>query len=591
MDREAKDFLVKFTAYNGAREETEGKLDIGKLEDLEGRGQYPPIPVESLKFVSDSTGGSYDKTLQWEHPKACSKIKSVILEYRDHQGSMKELNEHGKIRKITELKPGTEYTVNLYVEYATGNTPRRSEAVSISFNTTCNCDGCCMEVITPLLSVGAIIGIVCGGLVLLLVIAIVIVVIVRKSRHQPAVPPTIQHAGHNVRKRVSTWFGAGHGADNWDVPPPYDHNNPEAGTIENLAFSPAEAMQASGIAYAEMSEDDDMYIYGDMKTDEKARWKFSNDRIEFGKAIPNAKGNFAVIRFATLMTKKGKETIVAKSLKAHHTDDDERLMRAKMNFMGTKLRLHANIVNFIGALPEADGGPVMLLEYCDEGRLSDWLKKHQHIDGDVEENLSNFSMMIANGLMFLHENDILHKRLGIRNIYLKNKNGSLHAKLAGFGPMRGEAEGSEAKEKIPIKWMAPEQMDKVPGQKRIYSKETDVWSYGIVLWELYSKGEQPYPNIKAKDLKEQVKSGYRMPKPNDCPDHLYTEIIQECWYEKPGVRPPIEQIYMSLREYYDSAGRQSTYYDEDDLMEEEDLYYADGFSTMSYDKTNKDFYE
>jgi hypothetical protein len=584
LDKEAKYFVLKFRAYNKARLVTEGTKDIKQLEDLEGRGQFLPLPKSAFK-IQGGVPGSYDVMLRWDYPKCCYQVKHVRLEFIDHTDTLTKLTVTGMSSNVSSLRPITQYTIKAIVVYEPDG--RESEPISITFNTTAPYPGYAHPQ-TPGLGGGEIAGIVIGVLLVLLLLVLLIVVLVRKRQHKPAVPAPITQASQNVRNRVSTWFGSPKGGEVWGAPPPYD--NPESASVSNPAYGRGgqdDIIQPSAIAYPEMGDDDDMYIYGDMETDAKARWKFSNDRIQIGKVLPGAKGSFAVIRLATITTKKGKETVVAKSLKPHHSDDDERLMRAKMNFMGTKLRFHANIVNFIGALPEADGGPVLLLDYCDEGRLSDWLAKHKKLDEEVEENIINFSMMIANGLQYLHENDIIHRRLGARNIFLKTKNGSLHAKLAGFGPMKGEAEGTEdAKEKIPVKWMAPEQMDKAPGQKRIYSKETDVWSYGIVLWELYSKGDQPYPGIKAKELKEQVKNGYRMPKPNDCPDHLYTEIMQECWYEKPGVRPPIEQIYMSLREYYDSAGRQSTYYDEDDLMEEEDLYYADGLSTMQYAKTH-----
>ena len=71
--------------------------------------------------------------------------------------------------------------------------------------------------------------------------------------------------------------------------------------------------------YPNMDADEELYIYGDMETDEKARWKFSNDRIDFGRPLPNVKGNFAVLRFVTLSTRSGKETIVAKMLKGKST--------------------------------------------------------------------------------------------------------------------------------------------------------------------------------------------------------------------------------------------------------------------------------
>lgn len=91
--------------------------------------------------------------------------------------------------------------------------------------------------------------------------------------------------------------------------------------------------------------------------------------------------------------------------------------------------------------------------------------------------------------------------------------------------------------KIPIKWMSPESLS----YNRI-SKESDVWSYGVLLWEIYSYGCTPYPSLSPDELLEKLKTGYRMERPHDCTQHIYEQFMLKCWHAEPKARPNFQHL-------------------------------------------------
>jgi serine/threonine protein kinase len=132
-----------------------------------------------------------------------------------------------------------------------------------------------------------------------------------------------------------------------------------------------------------------------------------------------------------------------------------------------------------------------VLELC-ELNLKDWLTQVKgHALLDAAEDRVQFSTHISHGMQHLHSRDILHRRLGARNVLLQRTTAGLIAKVSGFGPMPGEEASSKGAgdERIPIKWMAPETLLHEQGRPRVYTKQSDVWSFGVTLWEIFSEGQ------------------------------------------------------------------------------------------------------
>lgn len=99
---------------------------------------------------------------------------------------------------------------------------------------------------------------------------------------------------------------------------------------------------------------------------------------------------------------------------------------------------------------------------------------------------------------------------------------------------------SKSQGKLPLRWMAPESL-----YDGIYSVKSDVWSYGVLLWEIVTLGATPYPGMSGSTVMIKVKDGYRLPKPVYCPDEIY-DIMCECWRNNAKLRPSFRRIHLYL---------------------------------------------
>jgi serine/threonine protein kinase len=152
---------------------------------------------------------------------------------------------------------------------------------------------------------------------------------------------------------------------------------------------------------------------------------------------------------------------------------------------------------------------------------------------------------------YLSKQRYVHRDLAARNCLLDS---TLLVKIADFGLSRDTYEKDYFRIgtnvcKLPIKWMPPESID-----KQFFNTETDIWSYGVLVWELFSRGMTPYSNIDNNLLFNHLESGNRLPKPQSCPVSVYV-ILLKCWSKNPKSRPSfatlskrIECIIDNLRE-------------------------------------------
>ncbi|XP_033647397.1 hepatocyte growth factor receptor-like [Asterias rubens] len=197
---------------------------------------------------------------------------------------------------------------------------------------------------------------------------------------------------------------------------------------------------------------------------------------------------------------------------------------------------HPNVLGLIGLTFNPDGQPVVVLPFMPNGDLKSYVVKNKQ---ELTHNqLLKFASHVAHGMEYLGRAKFVHRDLAARNCMVDDK---LVVKIADFGLSRDLSEADyytsgDKHAKLPIKWMAPESME-----RRVYNAKTDVWSYGVLLWELFSGGSSPYPGIRNRDIYDFLKRGERMDPPRFC--HIkISEIMQKCWRDSPKSRCSFREI-------------------------------------------------
>ncbi|XP_070574817.1 tyrosine-protein kinase receptor Tie-1-like [Ptychodera flava] len=155
--------------------------------------------------------------------------------------------------------------------------------------------------------------------------------------------------------------------------------------------------------------------------------------------------------------------------------------------------------------------------------------------------LLQFAWQIAKGMSFIASKKCIHKDLATRNILLgRNK----CCKISDFGLARhvndNFIERRTAEMRLPIRWMALESL-----VFSVYTTESDVWSYGVVLWEIVTLGSTPYGRLSPSEIVRKVKDGHRLPKPIHCSDEFY-QVMQACWKEQREERPTFSDICLTV---------------------------------------------
>ncbi|XP_034550692.1 protein-tyrosine kinase 6b [Notolabrus celidotus] len=188
----------------------------------------------------------------------------------------------------------------------------------------------------------------------------------------------------------------------------------------------------------------------------------------------------------------------------------------------------------------------IITELMEKGSLLNFLRDPEGQSQDIA-SLIDMGAQVADGMSYLEEQNSIHRDLAARNVLVGEGN---ICKVADFGLARVIKEPfyiSEDK-KIPYKWSAPEAISH--GK---FSIKSDVWSFGVLLYEITTYGGIPYPAYNNTEVYEQVTRGYRMPAPPKCPDFLHKTMLK-CWSEKPDDRP----TFKTLKEKLDNAYEQES---------------------------------
>ncbi|CAF0796613.1 unnamed protein product [Adineta ricciae] len=258
----------------------------------------------------------------------------------------------------------------------------------------------------------------------------------------------------------------------------------------------------------------------------------NNDEVSTMEVL--GKGHFGEVSRGEYRGQK----LAIKTLRSPGTNLTE---KDRQNFINEAFLLqqyrHKNIVKFIGIAAMRD--PMMILmELIEQGSLDKYLKKQDY----RVSQLIQMCYDIAKGMAYLEKCNVIHRDLAARNC-LVDKRGRI--KVADFGLSRclqsDEEYFCQVKE-IPVRWWAIEVFSNAP-----YTVKADVWSYGVTAWEVFSKAELPYPNIKfSHAVIDAIKFGERLRQPERCPAKIFS-IMEPCWFLHPKDRPSFEKLVELLK--------------------------------------------
>ncbi|XP_020779045.2 vascular endothelial growth factor receptor kdr-like isoform X2 [Boleophthalmus pectinirostris] len=347
---------------------------------------------------------------------------------------------------------------------------------------------------------------------------------------------------------------------------------------------------------------------------DSSKWEFPRDRLQLGKTLGHGAfgkvveaSAFGIDKFSTC------KTVAVKMLKGGATSNERKALMSELKIL-IHIGHHLNVVNLLGACTKPGGPLMMIVEFCKYGNLSNYLRSkrddfivYKNQDGKVVsgsgcelselmkrrlesvastgssassgfiedksycdsedeeeeaedlykrvltlEDLICYSFQVAKGMEFLASRKCIHRDLAARNILLSENN---VVKICDFGLARDVYKDPDYVRKgdarLPLKWMAPEAIfDKV------YTTQSDVWSFGVLMWEIFSLGASPYPGVQIdEEFCCRLKEGTRMRAPEYSSSEIYQTML-DCWHGEPLKRPSFTELVGRLGDLLQASVQQ-----------------------------------
>ncbi|XP_075216987.1 tyrosine kinase receptor Cad96Ca [Lycorma delicatula] len=256
---------------------------------------------------------------------------------------------------------------------------------------------------------------------------------------------------------------------------------------------------------------------------------------------------------------EGTSVVAVKTLKENAGERERSDLLQELEVMKS-LEPHPHVVRLLGCCTEKD--PIfVIMEFISKGKLQSFLRSsraqrcYDNMHGKsatlTSRDLTSFCYQVARGMEFLSSKGIIHRDLAARNVLVDENH---ICKVADFGfardIMASYVYERKSEGRLPIRWMAPESL-----YDNIFSVKSDIWSFGVLIWEIVTLGSTPYPGLAAAEVMRKVRDGYRLDKPEHCRRELYN-IMFYCWDKDPKERPNftelvelLEQLLLTETEY------------------------------------------
>ncbi|XP_063055838.1 focal adhesion kinase 1 isoform X3 [Engraulis encrasicolus] len=287
--------------------------------------------------------------------------------------------------------------------------------------------------------------------------------------------------------------------------------------------------------YAEIIDEEDTYtmpskFYG---LEEARDYEIQRERMELGRCI--GEGQFGDVHQGVYISPENPALAVAIKTCKNCTSDS---VREKFLQEALTMRQfdHPHIVKLIGVITET---PVwIIMELCTMGELRSFLQVRKY-SLDLA-TLILFSYQLSAALAYLESKRFVHRDIAARNVLVSNVD---CVKLGDFGLSRYMEDSSyykASKGKLPIKWMAPESIN-----FRRFTSASDVWMFGVCMWEILMYGVKPFQGVKNNDVIGRIENGERLAMPHNCPPTLYS-LMTKCWAYDPSKRPRFTELKAQL---------------------------------------------
>ncbi|XP_063087079.1 focal adhesion kinase 1 isoform X18 [Cavia porcellus] len=287
--------------------------------------------------------------------------------------------------------------------------------------------------------------------------------------------------------------------------------------------------------YAEIIDEEDTYTmpsksYG---IDEARDYEIQRERIELGRCI--GEGQFGDVHQGVYISPENPALAVAIKTCKNCTSDS---VREKFLQEALTMRQfdHPHIVKLIGVITE---NPVwIIMELCTLGELRSFLQVRKY-SLDLA-SLILYAYQLSTALAYLESKRFVHRDIAARNVLVSSND---CVKLGDFGLSRYMEDSTyykASKGKLPIKWMAPESIN-----FRRFTSASDVWMFGVCMWEILMHGVKPFQGVKNNDVIGRIENGERLPMPPNCPPTLYS-LMTKCWAYDPSRRPRFTELKAQL---------------------------------------------